>query len=122
MTVLNATGREVIRVKYKWKCICCCCKCLTLLSPCCGTILQVESPPGNLIGSVRGIRCLCCVEFARCCNRAFEVCDEIGAKVYLMRVPKKQEHQRGRDINFHLISNGKSVGRIGKKWDPDQVF
>ena len=119
--VKSHMGREIIRVGFSWKCLCCCCHILSPCSPSCGVEFTVESPPGTPIGKVIGTSCISGVEFSRCCHNSFEVFDENSRLLFKLTVPKKRENARGRDINFHLISEGKSVGRIGKHWDPNQV-
>jgi len=50
MHIVDNTGKEVMRVVRPFKCCAGCCWCAN--GECCSLNIQVESPPGNLIGSV----------------------------------------------------------------------
>ncbi|XP_068136857.1 phospholipid scramblase 2-like [Hyperolius riggenbachi] len=101
ITIVDNMGREVIRLSRPYRCSACC-------FPCCLQKLQVEAPPGTVIGHIKQNWHPCLPRFTIMNEREEEV-----MKIHGPCVPCSCCS----DVNFELKSlNESDIGRISKQW------
>ncbi|XP_064641889.1 phospholipid scramblase 1-like [Lineus longissimus] len=112
MNVTDIMGREVMRIGRDFKCFagpsCSCCKCCD----CCLFDMEVEAPPGEVIGYVKqGQYFLAPI---------FTVMDAEKRPVFMMKGPTcpMQTVCCTEDVNFHLTTSdgNQEIGVLRKQW------
>ncbi|ODM95112.1 Phospholipid scramblase 2 [Orchesella cincta] len=103
MTIKNFQGAEVIHLQRPLRCRSC-------LFCCCLQKINVFSPPGNLIGSVK--------QTCTLCKPNFNVRNEMGEVVFKIKGPCCTSSCCGNDVSFNLFTpdGDTQVGRIAKTW------
>ncbi|XP_038060625.1 phospholipid scramblase 1-like [Patiria miniata] len=108
--IVDNFGQEVIRVErpFKWCAGCC----WFANADCCAWEVNVESPPGNIIGRVR--------QNQSPWKPYFDIIDASGNSVLKIRGPccACQEICCRSDVEFNVLSadEGSEVGKISKQW------
>ncbi|XP_053565982.1 phospholipid scramblase 2 [Bombina bombina] len=102
ITIVDNTGREIIRLHRPLRCSSCC-------FPCCLQKLEVEAPPGNPIGYV--------VQNWHPCLPKFTIQNEKGENVLKIRGPCIPCSCCS-DVNFEIktLDETSVVGKISKQW------
>ncbi|XP_073530757.1 phospholipid scramblase 2-like isoform X1 [Phyllobates terribilis] len=102
MTIIDNTGREIIRLIRPFRCSACC-------FPCCLQKLEVQAPPGNTIGYVKQNWHPCLPKFTIQNEKEEDV-----LKVHGPCIPCSCCS----DVNFELkaLDEQSVVGRISKQW------
>ncbi|XP_041419329.1 phospholipid scramblase 1 isoform X2 [Xenopus laevis] len=102
MTIVDNTGREVIKLHRPCRCSACC-------FPCCLQKLEVQAPPGTVVGYI--------VQNWHPCLPKFTIQDERGQGVLKIRGPCIPCSCCA-DVNFEVKSMDESavVGMISKQW------
>ncbi|XP_072266231.1 phospholipid scramblase 2-like [Pyxicephalus adspersus] len=102
MTIVDNSGREVIRLSRPYRCSACC-------FPCCLQKLQVEAPPGTVIGYVKQKWHPCLPKFTIQNEKEEDVLKICGPCVPCSCCS---------DVNFELKSLDETsvVGKISKQW------
>jgi len=112
MHILDNTGKEVMRVVRPFKCCGGCCWCAD--QECCSFNIQVEAPPGNLIGSIH--------QSKSCWVPWYEIRDASGNPVFNIKGPccVCPGPCCTCDFPFEIFSTGATggvpVGKITKQW------
>ena len=104
MKLKDGNDQEIIHFQRPLACGSCC-------FPCCLQSLEVESPPGNVIGSVKQKWSIWIPKY--------NIKDETGKTVYYIEGPCCTCSCFGGDVDFKIyneVDHGKEVGRISKKW------
>jgi len=103
MTLRDNAGIEVIHLYRPLKCQSCC-------FPCCLQVIEISSPPGNIIGSVE--------QEWSICNPRFAVKDQFGNVTLRIEGPFCTYSICGNDVEFKVISQDGSaeIGKISKQW------
>ncbi|XP_075058012.1 phospholipid scramblase 1-like isoform X2 [Mixophyes fleayi] len=102
LTIVDNTGREIIRIHRPFRCSTCC-------FPCCLQKLEVQSPPGTIIGYV--------TQNWHPFLPKFTIMNEKEEKILKIQGPC-MPCRCCSDVNFELKSLDESsvVGRISKQW------
>ncbi|XP_044146069.1 phospholipid scramblase 1-like [Bufo gargarizans] len=102
MTIVDNSGREVVRIIRPFRCSACC-------FPCCLQKLEVQAPPGNVVGYVKQKWHPCLPKFVIQNEREEDV-----LKLHGPCIPCRCCS----DVNFELKSLDEEsvVGRISKQW------
>ncbi|NP_001089425.1 phospholipid scramblase 1 L homeolog [Xenopus laevis] len=102
MTIIDNAGREVMRLDRPCRCSACCC-------PCCLQKLEVQAPPGTVIGYVK--------QNWHPCLPKFTIQDEHEHDVLKIKGPCVACSCCA-DVKFEVMSKDESsvVGRITKQW------
>uniref|UniRef100_A0A8C5M9Z0 Phospholipid scramblase n=2 Tax=Leptobrachium leishanense TaxID=445787 RepID=A0A8C5M9Z0_9ANUR len=102
MTIIDNTGREIIKLLRPYRCSSCC-------FPCCLQKLEVQAPPGATIGYVKQNWHPCLPKFTILNDREEEVLKISGPCMPCSCCT---------DVNFELkaLDGETSVGRISKQW------
>lgn len=106
--IVDNFKREVITLRRPFKCCGGTFSCLAGID-CCAQECTIESPPGNVIGSV--------VQRPTCCSTGFHVKDADGRDIFRIEGPCCCLLIGCQDKEFPVVSmNGNHVGAITKKW------
>uniref|UniRef100_A0A8C5ME76 Phospholipid scramblase n=1 Tax=Leptobrachium leishanense TaxID=445787 RepID=A0A8C5ME76_9ANUR len=100
MTIIDNTGREIIKLLRPYRCSSCC-------FPCCLQKLEVQAPPGATIGYVKQNWHPCLPKFTILNDREEEVLKISGPCMPCSCCT---------DVNFEALDGETSVGRISKQW------
>lgn len=103
LQVFDIHQNEVLHVKRPAACSSCCFPC------CCLQSIQVEAPPGSLIGTIAQVWSVVQSHFA--------IKNAIGDVVMHIHGPICTYSMCGNDVEFKVVSlNGNEVGKISKQW------
>lgn len=101
LQITDAHHQEVIHLSRPLRCDSCCC-------PCCLQVLEVSSPPGNVIGTVE--------QDWSIFSPSFSIKNEAGETVLKIEGPCCTFSICGA-VEFKLMTlDGKQVGKISKQW------
>jgi uncharacterized protein YxjI len=103
MIIKDNADREVMHLNRPLRCQSCC-------FPCCLQELEVSSPPGSIVGSIKQEWSLC--------NPLFSICDADGNVVLKIKGPFCTMSICGSDVEFKVLTpDGENeVGKISKQW------
>lgn len=111
MHIVDNNGTEVMTLNRPFKCFAGCCWCAN--AECCSDLITVESPPGNVVGSIH--------QRGSCWVPWFDVCDAEGGKIFKIKGPccVCPGVCCTCDFPFEVLSRGgdeEPVGRIAKTY------
>lgn len=110
MNIVDNSGNAVMRVVRPFKCCAGCCWCAD--AECCSFNIQVEAPPGNVIGSIH--------QMGSCWVPWYEIRDADGQEVFKIKGPccVCPGPCCTCDFPFEVMSHGdgEPLGRITKQW------
>ena len=109
MKVEDNTGQEVIHINRKYRCMCYgqCFSC----SKCCQDVIEVEAPPGEIVGYVQQVY--------EGCDVRYKIKDANKKTVLKIHGPNYCKcYCPGDDIPFHVMSKDGEVqvGKVTKQW------